>query len=573
VTAEQDAVIRGLQQSVRNARHSAWLRIRRNYRMIVAGWRRSLRLRVVTTTIVLSLIVVALLGQFLIGRIRDGLIDSKTDAALVEAAAGAQSAQKEFEEADRTDPSSLILLVDQVVSRLATGGGPAGLNEILLVRSPSDSSSPIGLESASSTNRYVVSVRTIPTELRESVETQGRQAYTNVAMVQTDGVTVPGLAVGTPLAIPNAGAYELYYLFPLDQEEETLSLVQRTLAGAGIALIALVGLIAWVVARQVVTPVRMAARISERLAAGRLEERMHVRGEDDLARLGASFNKMATNLQRQIRQLEDLSRVQRRFVSDVSHELRTPLTTVRMAADVLHESRQDFDPAVARSAELLQTQLDRFESLLADLLEISRYDAGAAVLEAEPVDVRDIVRHVLDATEPLAERKGSRVTLHAPRRPCVAEVDRRRIERILRNLVVNAIEHGEGNPITVTVAADAAAVAVAVRDHGVGLRPGEAALVFNRFWRADPARARTTGGTGLGLSIALEDAHLHGGWLQAWGEPGKGSQFRLTVPRRPDIELSGSPIPLSPADSTSRTDGLKVGAAYRQTSDLGGRRA
>ena len=96
----------------------------------------------------------------------------------------------------------------------------------------------------------------------------------------------------------------------------------------------------WLVTRQVVTPIRMARRVAERLAAGQLEERLRVRGEDDLARLATSFNQMASNLQRQIRQLEELSRVQRRFVSDVSHELRTPLTTVRMAGDVLHDARE-----------------------------------------------------------------------------------------------------------------------------------------------------------------------------------------------------------------------------------------
>jgi two-component system sensor histidine kinase MtrB len=308
----------------------------------------------------------------------------------------------------------------------------------------------------------------------------------------------------------------------------------------------------------------MAARIAERLAAGRLEERMRVRGEDDLARLAASFNRMATSLQRQIRQLEDLSRVQRRFVSDVSHELRTPLTTVRMAADVLHEARVDFDPSVQRSAEILQTQLDRFESLLADLLEISRFDAGAALLEVEPTDVRRIAERVIDAVEPLAERRGSRVELSAPSEPCIAEVDARRIERVLRNLVVNAIEHGEGQPIDVRLAVDNQAVAVAVRDRGVGLRPGEAALVFNRFWRADPARTRTTGGSGLGLSIALEDVQLHGGWLQAWGEPRNGSQFRLTLPRRQGAELERSPIPLEPADSVRRHLQVAAGQPYRR---------
>jgi two-component system sensor histidine kinase MtrB len=322
------------------------------------------------------------------------------------------------------------------------------------------------------------------------------------------------------------------------------------------------------VTRQVVTPVRMAARIAERLSAGRLEERMRVRGEDDLARLAAAVNKMAPSRQRQIRQLEDLSRVQRRFVSDVSHELRTPLTTVRMAADVLHEARESFDPVTGRSAEILQAQLDRFEALLADLLEISRYDAGAAVLEAEPTDLRLLAASVVEAMEPLAERRGSSLVVRGSRGACVAEVDGRRIQRILRNLLANAIEHGEGRPIEVYVTGDEQAVAVAVRDHGIGLAPGEAAMVFNRFWRADPARARTTGGTGLGLSISMEDAHLHGGWLQVWGETGDGSQFRLTLPRVQGADLDHSPIPLEPMDSARRRRPVAVGDPYQRVTML-----
>ena len=254
----------------------------------------------------------------------------------------------------------------------------------------------------------------------------------------------------------------------------------------------------WLVTRQVVTPIRMARRVAERLAAGQLQERLQVSGEDDLARLATSFNQMASNLQRQIRQLEELSRVQRRFVSDVSHELRTPLTTVRMASDVLHDARHDFDPATARAAELLQTELDRFEMLLVDLLEISRFDAGAAVLEAEDVNLVDVAHRVVEMTRALADQRGVGVVVRAPDHPCLAEADVRRVERIVRNLVTNAIDHaetsGRGAEIVIHVAGDEHSAAIAVRDYGVGLAPGEAAMVFNRFWRADPARARTSGG-------------------------------------------------------------------------------
>jgi len=257
---------------------------------------------------------------------------------------------------------------------------------------------------------------------------------------------------------------------------------------------------------------------------------------------------MASSLQRQIRQLEELSRVQRRFVSDVSHELRTPLTTVRMAGDVLHDARRSFDPATARAAELLQVELDRFETLLADLLEISRFDAGAAVLEVGDVDLADVAHRVVDMTRALASSRGVTVVVREPGHPCLAEADVRRVERIVRNLVTNAIDHAESGDVVVHVRGDEQASAIAVRDHGVGLAAGEAALVFNRFWRADPARARTSGGTGLGLSIALEDTHLHGGWLQAWGQPGLGAQFRLTLPRYAGDSLRHSPLPLVPTD-------------------------
>jgi two-component system sensor histidine kinase MtrB len=123
------------------------------------------------------------------------------------------------------------------------------------------------------------------------------------------------------------------------------------------------------------------------------------------------------------------------------------------------------------------------------------------------------------------------------------------VERILRNLVGNAVEHAEGKPVVVRLVSDGVAAAVAVRDHGLGLKPGEEKLVFNRFWRADPSRARQTGGTGLGLSISLEDARLHGGWLEAWGAPGQGAQFRLTLPVRAGDRLTASPLRLVPEDA------------------------
>jgi two-component system sensor histidine kinase MtrB len=512
-------------------------------------------------------VAILVLGNILITGVRDGLLKAKVQASLVEASTGARTSQEALDSADSSEAGVYDRLVPDLVRQLSKGGGADGSKDVLLLRGPDVNrpEAPLGRSS------FGADPAAATVKLRTAVRAKDAQQWTYSEVLRSSGRTVPVVTVGSPLLVPGFGTYELYFVFPLDKEQDTLGLVRRALLLAALGMVILVGGIAWLVTRQVVTPVRMAARIAERLSAGRLEERMRVRGEDDLARLAASFNRMATSLQRQIRQLEDLSRVQRRFVSDVSHELRTPLTTVRMAADVLHEARRGFDPAVERSAEILQNQLDRFESLLADLLEISRYDAGAATLDAEPTDVVAVAHHVIEAMEPLADARGSELLLVAQDAPCIAEVDSRRIERILRNLVANAIEHGEGRPVSVRVVADADAVAVAVRDHGVGLDPAEATMVFNRFWRADPARARTTGGTGLGLSIALEDAHLHAGWLQVWGSEGDGCQFRLTVPRRQGAELTGSPIPLEPPDSRRRsTAGLTVGDAYRRVGTPGG---
>jgi two-component system sensor histidine kinase MtrB len=395
----------------------------------------------------------------------------------------------------------------------------------------------------------------VPVSLREHFVEVADTAWTYTRIRLAGSRPVPGVVVGSQIVLPADGKrYTLYFLFPLEEQQETLGLVARALVTAAALLLLLVAALTWLVTRQVVTPVRMARRVAERLAAGQLQERLKVSGEDDLARLATSFNQMASSLQRQIRQLEELSRVQQQFVSDVSHELRTPLTTVRMASDVLHDARRAFDPATSRAAELLQTELDRFETLLVDLLEISRFDAGAAVLELDEVDLVGVARRVVDQTKALADQRQTRVVVNAPDHPCPAEADVRRVERIIRNLVTNAIDHaqsssGESRDIVVHVGGDDQAAAVAVRDYGVGLRPGESAMVFNRFWRADPARARTTGGTGLGLSISLEDTHLHGGWLQAWGRLGEGAQFRLTLPRRAGMPLRQSPLPLVPEDA------------------------
>jgi two-component system sensor histidine kinase MtrB len=534
---------------------TAGVALLRGWRKVTTTWQRSLQLRVITATLALSLAVVSLLGVTLTRQITEDLLKQEVDAAGAHAATYVETGQQRLESADEVNTRVLR----DIAQELDNLGGPEGPR--VLLHQPG----------APTVFTGAVSLATVPPDMRESVAAEPFIFWTYTTIeYRGDDHTEPGLVAGGQVqsfAGSTEERYGLYFVFSLAEQEQTLGVVRTALWTAGLLLVLLLGAIAGLVTRQVVTPVRMAARIAERFSAGKLSERMVTRGKDDIAKLASSFNQMAGSLQEQISQLEELSRIQQQFASDVSHELRTPLTTVRMAADVLYESREDFDPAVNRSAELLQVQLDRFEALLGDLLEISRFDAGVAALHAERVDLRDLVFQVTDSAAHLAARKGSDVDVDTPAEPCMAEIDTRRIERVLRNLVVNAIEHGEGRSIQVTVAGNDHAVAVTVRDYGVGLKPGESSLVFHRFWRADPARARTTGGTGLGLAISLEDTRLHGGWLQAWGEPGGGSQFRLTLPRTANGELTTSPLPYMPVDATydSRLSG--VGSPYRRVSN------
>jgi len=533
--------------------------VRRAVARPVTAWRRSIQSRVVISTLLLSAVVVSLVGWVLLQQITAGLVSGKTHSSVAEATRATADAQGRLSAANGNDFDASTQLT-QLVSSLVSRGTVQGYEIVL--KGPIDGSSS-GITAGPGTSTTPgVRASSIPAALQRQVESdvtdRTAYAYSTIRYAASAGhAAVPGVVTGSRVTLPaDGGTYTLYYLFPMTEQENTLSLVRRALVTAGVLLLVLVGGLTWLVTRQVVTPVRLARRVAERLASGRLEERMHVRGDDDIARLGQSFNQMAASLQKQIRQLEELSRVQRRFVSDVSHELRTPLTTVRMAGDVLHDARGRFDPPTARAAELLQNELDRFELLLSDLLEISRFDAGAAVLDLEDVDLVELARRVVDSTRPLAERRGIEVVVRQVAagaetvlRPCLAEADGRRVERIVRNLVTNAIDYAGSRDVVVLVAANEEATALAVRDHGVGLKPGEAAMVFNRFWRADPARARTSGGTGLGLSISLEDAHLHGGWLQAWGEPDRGAQFRLTLPRVAGERIEQSPLPLVPSDA------------------------
>ncbi len=510
---------------------------------IAALWRRSLRFRTILVTLGLTALAVVVACVWMALAIQNDLFVSRKDQVLLNAQRATAAAQLTLDSVTGQDDVQLqnaMGLVRTTLNQQSTSDAYAAFRiGPLSPNAPQDFTSDLAFESL------------LTDGMRESVRANDdRQVWQSVALPTEDGTTTPGIVVGQQLNVPGVGAYELYLAYDLANAPQTLGFVQSTLWIVGIGLVLLISGIAWFVLRSVTTPIGEAAETSARLASGQLGVRLPVRGEDELATLGRSFNAMADSIESQIKELADLSLVQQRFVSDVSHELRTPLTTIRLAADMINDQRDDFDPATARAAELLNNQVQRFETLLTDLLEISRYDAGSVQLELEPTSLAHLAEDVIASMEQLAEQHSTDVRLVAPGGYSPVDMDPRRVRRVVRNLLGNAIEHGEGRPIVITVDSDQQSVALGVRDYGLGMKPEEVERVFDRFWRADPSRTRTIGGTGLGLSIALGDARLHGGELGVWSELGRGTNFVLTLPRKGDRLRGPSPIPLDPGDDS-----------------------
>lgn len=505
--------------------------------------RRSVQARAVATTVALSSVLLAALGWFLSFSIGNGLFEERLQQAFAESEAAVLDVQNTFAAASVSDEVALQTLMNSVVPKLEATG-VSDTRRVALLRTPGQTGVQLLQSPISSGLDTAVISASFRAEVRLS---EGRLLYQSIQLTGTnDGVvtTSPGLVVGSPIQIPLAGSHELYLVFDLSSDQQTLNFVQQTLFAGGLAIIFIIGAVTYLVTGWIVRPVKIAAEVSEEIADGALDVRLLEKGDDVISSLAKSFNRMADSLQQQITKLASVSKMQQRFVSDVSHELRTPLTTIKLAGDLIFESRQDLEPSLKRSAELMQGQIERFEVLLNDLLEISRYDAGAVRAELEIYDLNQVVRSSVASIEPLALKRGSVIEIQMPDGEVMAEFDSRRIERLLRNLLANAIEHGEGKPIQVAVGMNDTAVAVSVTDNGVGMTEAELARVFDRFWRADPARKRTSGGTGLGLAISLEDTLLHGGSLDVWAKPNEGSSFRLTLPKVQGGQITASPIEL-----------------------------
>ena len=505
------------------------------------AFQRSLGAKVVTSTIILSLGVVWLTGSALNSRLSDGVRSVNLNSSIAEARLAFFNAQFQLLVSQGQSVEERKKILAEIIVDATTQEVTDQRREVIIVKTPTTKKSKISYEMSSNGALS----ESIPKNVRDKILKDSDLQYEYGTLKYSSIKNVDSLFVGNRIDIPGGGRYEMYVVFSLADQASTLNLIQNSLLLTGFALIFLIALITWLVVRQVVRPVREAASVAKQFTQGNFDLRVPITSKDELATLGHSFNDMAASIEQQISRLENLSRVQQRFVSDVSHELRTPLTTLRMASEVIFNHRTAFETPVARSAELLVAQLDRFERLLEDLLEVSRFDAEVAVLEPVEFDLISLIKRSVHDLGIDSDEKTSGVSTKSDNSVVTVKADMRRVERIIRNLLSNALDHCDGTPIEIQIRTTETEVAVGVRDFGTGLDESSLIRVFDRFWRADPSRARVRGGTGLGLSIALEDARLHNGELDAWGRPGKGAHFVLTLPR-----IAGEPIqtrPIKPA--------------------------
>jgi two-component system sensor histidine kinase MtrB len=356
-----------------------------------------------------------------------------------------------------------------------------------------------------------VRMRQIPEDLRRLVQ-GGDLAYERV-----DVAGVRYLVVGGRVATADT---ELYYLFSEDRLFDELAQLRNILLGGVAALLLLGALAGTLLARRTLRPVARASAAAHSLAEGLLETRLPVESADEFGAWAASFNEMADALEAKIAALSEAQARERRFTADVAHELRTPLTALVAEASLLADHLERIPTEARRPAELLVEDVARLRDLVEDLMEISRIDAGQARVRHERVDLAALVPALVRS-----RRWDGRVRVAGDE--TVVETDPRRVERIVGNLVGNALEHGNGD-VEVRVAQDQAGALVEVSDRGHGISPEELPRIFDRFYKGDPARAGP--GSGLGLAIALENARLLGGDLHVESDLGRGSRFTLRLP-------------------------------------------
>lgn len=489
------------------------------------------------TAIMMVILIVSVTAH-----VSNGIFQKRLNIVLQDASLRTQSLQTSLDSlvvdsVSGVQDAAYTLISDQRDASAGAGGVGA-----MLLKDPNESR-PLAINEIIDPEQRAL----ISRSLRKAVQQEGGIHWQSVSLRNSQGEKVPGIVVGTRVVLPLVGNYESYLVYSLAYEQQTIYLVNQVLILGTAVLLGVLTVLMAAVSYSILSPARRAAKAARKVSAGNLQIHLPVRGTDELAQLSQALNNMATYLREQISDYEELSTLQQRFVSDVSHELRTPLATIRMAADLIYDERDQLSETNARSATILHRQVDRFDKMLADLIEISRIDASVAQLSLSEVDIASLVAAVVESNKALAESMGVEIELETFG-DTVAEVDSTRITRIAQNLVVNAIEFAESKPVQISIAGSDTAVAFQVRDHGPGMTDAVAQHVFDRFYRADPSRKRTTGGTGLGLAISAEDAALHSGLLTVLSCPQQGSAFTLLLPRHQGQEIDDIPAQVENQD-------------------------
>jgi signal transduction histidine kinase len=352
----------------------------------------------------------------------------------------------------------------------------------------------------------------VPDDLRALVA-EGELAYERTEVADTRYLVTGG-------QVPGNEEDEAYFFFSEeDLWNDLADLRTILLVGLGIVVVA-AALAGALLARRMLAPVARASAAARSLAEGLLDTRLPVESSDEFGAWATSFNEMADALEAKITALSEAQARERRFTADVAHELRTPLTAVVNEASLLAEHLERMPAEARRPAELLVEDVSRLRDLVEDLMEISRLDAGTQPVRPEPLDLGSLV-----AAAVRARSWQDRVDLDAGE--VLLTSDPRRLERIVANLIGNALEHG-GRDVSVRIGSDRLGAFVEVGDRGSGIAREDLPHLFERFYKADPARAGR--GTGLGLAIALENARLLGGDIDVWSEPGVGTRFTLRLP-------------------------------------------